>query len=248
MNENINWLEEKYIAHRGYHFHHKYPENSVAAFIRAIHEGFAIELDVHILKDDNVIVFHDDNLERMTGLNKKVEDCSYEEIKRLRLYCTTEKIPLFNEILKLVEGKVPLMIEIKNNREVGRLESKVYGELKNYKGDYVIQSFNPYSLRWFYKNAPEIARGQISGGFRNQDMLFIKKILLKYLLLNNISKPHYINYELEMLSSLTIKIQNIKGLPVLGWTARNAEEYLKGKKNCLNVVFEGFNPKILKPF
>lgn len=243
MNNKMNWLLDMKIAHRGYHSAKLAPENSIGAFKNAISEGFAIELDVHILKDDRIVVFHDDNLERMTGYKKNIEECTYDEIMGLELLETSEKIPLLKEVLDVVNGTVPLMIELKNKGKVGRLEQKLYDQLKIYKGDFVLQSFNPYSMGWFKKNAPEIIRGQLSGSYINEQLGFYKKILLENLLLNRISKPHFVNYEIMYLSNLAVKIQKQRNIVVLGWTAKNEAEYKKGMQECDNVVFEGFNPK-----
>jgi glycerophosphoryl diester phosphodiesterase len=243
MNNKMNWLVTMKIAHRGYHSPETAPENSVGAFRHAIEQGFAIELDVHLLKDNNIVVFHDDNLERMTGYKRDLEECTYNEIKSLKLLHSEENIPLLSEVLSIVNGQVPLMIELKNRGKAGRLEQKLYDLLKTYAGAFVVQSFNPYSMRWFSKNVPEIIRGQLSGSYKNEHIAFYKKVLLENLMLNMISKPNFINYEIGYLSKVAVKIQKHKKLIVLGWTARNKDDYEKGLKQCDNVVFEGFNPR-----
>lgn len=244
MREDGKWLVDKYIAHRGYHSSQA-AENSIAAFLKAIEEGFAIELDVHLLKDQELAVFHDDCLERMTGYKRKITECTLSDIRPLRLLNTKERIPLLGEVLETIEGKVPLMIEIKNKGNVGKLEEGVYKLLKDYEGAFVIQSFNPYSMAWFRKNAPGIIRGQLSGSYKEEEMTFYKKFILKNLLLNKISDPYFVNYEIDYLTNMPVKIKRKKGDLILGWTARNQEEYLKAMENCDNVVFEGFNPKTI---
>lgn len=241
MDTKIDWLMNMQIAHRGYHSPTTAPENSMKAFQNAMDQGFAIELDVHLLKDGNIAVFHDDNLERMTGYPKDIEECTYEEIKALKLLGTAETIPLFSELLSVVDGRVPLMIELKNKGTVGILEKAVYELLKTYSGEFVVQSFNPYSMGWFHKNAPEIIRGQLSGSYKDEKMGFYKKFLLRNMLLNKVSKPHFINYELAYLSCYAVKRK--RNIPILGWTARSKVDYQKAKQQCDNVVFEGFNPK-----
>ncbi len=242
MKEEMKWLTNTPIAHRGYHCPKEAPENSMAAFKRAIQEGFAIELDIHLLKDQQVVVFHDDNLNRMTGFSKKIIDCTWDEIRHLKLLDTEETIPLFKDVLELIAGKVPIMIEIKNRRRVGKLEKETHALLMGYKGAFSIQSFNPYSVGWFKENAPNIIRGQLSGNFNNENLALYKKFLLKNLFLNYVSKPHYINYEIDYLSSLPVKIQQKKDRMILGYTAKNHEEYQTAMDKSDNVVFEGFNP------
>lgn len=241
---NINWLTNMYIAHRGFH-NSDLPENSVGSFESAIREGFAIELDLQVTKDNKVVVFHDDNLERMTGLNKNIRECTYSEIKPLRLFDTEESIPLFSDVLELVNGKVPLMVELKNKRKVGNFEERAYELLKDYQGEFVIQSFNPYSVGWFVQHAPHIGRGQLSGSFKGESLSFYKRLILSNLLLNNVSKPHFINYEIDYMHKLPSKYKNQKLIPIIGWTARSEEKYRAALKICDNVVFEGFNPKYL---
>lgn len=245
MKERMSWLFNTYIAHRGYHSGRDVPENSITSFENAIQEGFAIELDLRLTNDQQVIVFHDENIKRMTGINKRVQDCTYDELKKYSLYETTETIPLFQEVLEVVNGKVPLMIEIKTERKVGKLEEKTYDLLKNYDGEFVVQSFHPISLGWFKKHAPHIIRGQLSGSFRGEKISRVKKVMLSRLLLNDVSEPHFINYELKYLHKLPKVYKGGKKMPIIGWTARTEEQFKDGMKKCSNVVFEGFNPKYI---
>ncbi len=123
--KNLQFLTENLIAHRGYHnMKAGIPENSVGAFEKAIENHYMIELDVHILKDNKIIVFHDDNLERMTGVKKQLKNCTYEEIKDLKLNKTNYTIPLFEEVLKLIDGKVPILIELKTDVKVRKIRRR----------------------------------------------------------------------------------------------------------------------------
>ena len=241
MNNKMKWLLEDKIAHRGYH-NDIYPENSMASFRRAIEYGFSIELDVHILLDNRVAVFHDDNLYRMTGMNKKIEQCTYAEIRDLKLLNTSETIPLLQDVLKEINGKVGVMIELKNDKRAGLLEENTYKIVKKYKGKYIIQSFNPLSLAWYRKNAPYIIRGQLSGYFKEDDMSIFLKILLRNLLLNFISKPDFINYDINYIDRLPIKILKLKGKYILGYIAKNKIQYKNALHICDNVLFEDFDP------
>ena len=154
-----------------------------------------------------------------------------------------EKIPTFEETLKFVDGRVPLLIEIKNQGKVGELEKKVIDLLKDYKGQYAVQSFNPYVLEYFYKHAPNILRGQLAGFFRGEKLSFIKKYALKRMMLNKkISKPDFISYEAKRVPNRFVR--KFKSLPLLVWTVTSQSEYLKVVKYCDNVIFENFEPKI----
>ncbi|MBU4690921.1 glycerophosphodiester phosphodiesterase family protein [Mycoplasma zalophi] len=239
-----HWVMTYNISHRGFH-NEKYPENSISAFENAMKNNFAIELDIHILKDKNIVVFHDDSLKRMTSLEKNIEDCTYEELNLLNLNNTTEKIPLFKDVLNKVNGSVPLMIEYKK-RDLKNydLEKESWELLKNYQGEFVIQSFNPYVLLWFKNNHPEVIRGQLSGGFVNEKMNFIKKSFLKNMKMNKKTEPDFINYQKEFLDSKVIKKLQSK-LPILTWTIRNKKEYQEFKNKSSNTIFENFDPRDL---
>lgn len=239
----MKWLADELITHRGYHNGKDIVENSMGAFREALKNGFGIELDIHATKDGKVVVFHDDTLTRMTGVNKVVEECTYNEIKSLTLLETDEHIPLLKDVLKEVNGKVGIMIELKNMGAPGILEEKTYELLKDYSGDFIVQSFNPLSLGWFVKNAPEFIRGQLAGSFKGEKLAWYKKFLLRNYLLNYISKPHFVNYDLRAINSLSIKWLRMRGRIIFGWTARTMEEYNDGRAKCINVVFECFDPR-----
>ena len=240
MQAEFNFLLNKYIAHRGLH-NKENPENTIGAYKRAIEQGYAIELDVQLLLDGTVVVIHDNSLNRLCGIDKYLSNCTYEEIKELKILDSEFGIPTLQEVLKFVDGKTQLLIEIKNTLKVGELESKTYDILKDYNGEYAIQSFNPFSLEWFKKNAPNVLRGQLSSFFKGENLSWYKKALLKRLKLNKISSPHFISYNAEDLPNKYVKRCN---LPVLAWTIKSQEEYMKVIKYCDNIIFENFEPSI----
>lgn len=238
MNKNTDFLKQNLIAHRGMHnIKEGIPENSLEAFAKAIEYLYIIELDVHILKDKSVIVFHDDNLERMTGINKKVKETTYDEIRKLKLQNTNCYIPLLKDVLELVNGKVPIIIELKTDVNVGILEKETVNILKKYKGKYAIKSFNPFSVYWLKKHHPEIIRGQLSSNFNNEKMNVIKKIVLKNVILNFITKPDFISYGIEGLPNRRVKRYRETNL-VLGWTITNKFEMEKANRYCDNLICE----------
>ena len=239
----MSWLSKKPIAHRGLH-DDIIPENSKAAFQKAIEVGYAFELDVHLSKDKKLIVMHDENLKRMTGVDKNIADESSEYIKTLTLLQTQEKIPTLDEVLVLVEGKVPLLIEVKNEGKVGELEERVYEMLKGYKGEFAIQSFNPFTLGWFAKNASHILRGQLSGRFEDVELPFYTKFLLGNLLLNGFSKPHFIVYESVHLPNLAVSISKIFQKTILAWTIDSEDKIPHAREHANNIVFKKIRPRI----
>lgn len=236
--EKEYFLLDNIIAHRGLHnIKNGIVENSIEAFSLAIEKKYIIELDVHILKDDEIIVFHDDNLERLTGVNKKVSEFSYDEIKNLKLKNTDSYIPNLEDVLKLVDGKVPLLIEIKNTEKVGKLEKKLVELLKDYKGKYAVQSFNPFCINWFKKNAPKVLRGQLASNMKNENIF--KRLILKNMLLNFWTNPDFISYSVNDLSfEKARRLRKEKML--LGWTVKSKEEYEKIKNEYDNLICENF--------
>ncbi len=238
MNVFNSFLVSKYIAHRGYH-NSENPENSLGAFQRAIEKGFAIELDVRAISDGTVVVFHDDTLSRMTGKDGYVANLKKSDLKKINLSGTEFTIPTFKETLKLIAGKAPLLIEIKNDGKVGELEKEVLNILKSYKGEFAIQSFNPYVLMWFKENAPEIMRGQLSSFFKDVKLGAIKKSVLKKLKFNKLTEPHFITYKAEDLPNRYVK--KYSNIPLIAWTIRSEDDFFKTIKYCDNMIFENFD-------
>ncbi len=236
------WLVEDYIAHRGLH-DDKAPENSLLAFENAIKQGYPIETDVHQISDGTLIIFHDNSLQRMTGQDGYVKNLKKEDLEKIKLSGTDQKIPTLDEFLKFVDGRTPILLEIKNTNKVGELESALYSKLKQYNGEYAIQSFNPYVLEWFKINAPEVLRGQLSGYFKGEKLSFLKKLFLKRMILNKkVSEPHFISYEAKALPNRFVR--KYRSLPLIAWTVRSQEEYMKVVKFCDNIIFENFEPKL----
>ena len=242
MNLFNSWLVDQPIAHRGLH-DKTTPENSLPAFEKAIEGGYAIELDVRIIADGTVIVFHDDSLSRLTDNDGYVKFLNKADLDLLKLKGSEERIPTFAQVLEFVDGRVPLLIEIKNNDKVGQLEKRIIELLNDYNGEYAVQSFNPYVLEYFYKHAPHILRGQLAGYFKGEKLSFFKKYALKRMLLNKkVSHPDFISYEARKLPNCHVR--KFKTLPLLAWTVRSQSEYLKVVKHCDNIIFENFEPTI----
>lgn len=242
MNLFESWLVETPIAHRGYHGKNA-PENSMLAFSKAIEKGYAIELDVQLLSDGTVVVFHDDSLARMTGNDGYIKYLTKTDLKALTLKGSKEKIPTLKEVLDFVAGRAPLLIEIKNKYKVGKLEQAVIDTMAGYEGEFAVQSFNPFSLGYFKEHAPNILRGQLAGYLKDSDLSWIKRSALKRMSLNKkVSQPHFISYEGATLPNRFVK--KFKTLPLLAWTIRSKEEYHKVVKYCDNIIFENFDPEI----
>lgn len=240
MDIKKSWLFSRPIAHRGLHGIDA-PENSLAAFGKAIEAGFPIEIDVRPIDDGTVVVFHDDKLTRMTDLDGYVCNMTKSDLEKVRLRNSDERIPTFNEVLEFVDGRTPLLIEIKNDSTVGQLERDTLELLSSYKGEYAVQSFNPYSMEFFKKNAPQIPRGQLSCFFDKKDLGFFKRFVLKRLKMNKVSSPDFISYNH---ANLPNKYVTKTKLPTLAWTVHSNAEMEKCLPYCDNIIFENFIPVI----
>lgn len=240
MDIKKSWLFSRPIAHRGLHGIDA-PENSLAAFGKAIEAGFPIEIDVRPIDDGTVVVFHDDKLTRMTDLDGYVCNMTKSDLEKVRLRNSDERIPTFKEVLEFVDGRTPLLIEIKNDSTVGQLERDTLELLSSYKGEYAVQSFNPYSMEFFKKNAPQIPRGQLSCFFDKKDLGFFKRFVLKRLKMNKVSSPDFISYNH---ANLPNKYVTKTKLPTLAWTVRSNAEMENCLPYCDNIIFENFIPVI----
>lgn len=238
--KDLSLIRGVFIAHRGLHNREAgVPENSMLAFRKAIEQNIPIELDLHVLKDDKVAVFHDDNLKRMTGYDKNIKDCTYDEIKRLTLFDTSEHIPLLEEVLALVDGRVLLDIELKTDLPSGVLEPRVCALLDHYEGAFVVKSFDPFTIHWFKKHRPHFIRGQLSYDFKDNHTLSpLKKFVCRFMLLNVFTQPDFIAYGLNGASSLRIAWYKAKKCPVLIWVVRSEDDLRKAKLYGDGFIFE----------
>jgi glycerophosphoryl diester phosphodiesterase len=165
-------------------------------------------------------------------------------VRSLRLADGTSP-PLFREVLDLVAGRVPLYVEIKNRHAPGRLEARVLTLLAGYAGPFAVASFNPWVLAWFRKRAPAIPRGQIACAFRGERMAAYKKYYYRNLLLNFVTAPDFIAYDLRDLPNRAVDKARARGLPVLAWTVRTPGDLAKARACADNFVFEGIEPDLL---
>ena len=242
--KDLTWLKQELIAHRGFYKKNgAIPENSMAAFKRALDHGYAIECDIQLTKDHEVVVFHDENLKRLTGLNQPIHQVTYEQIKTLNLLLSNEKIPLLRDVLNLVKGKVPLLIELKPFGPVKKLCTSTMALMKDYQGKYAVFSFHPGAVLWFKKYHPHVIRGQISSFF--DDDTHVRqplKFLMKRLFFNHFTKPDFISYDIHNLPNKHVDKQKKKGITIMSYAARSQAELDFVKSYYDNVVFEYFTP------
>ena len=233
-------------AHRGlYDNEHGIPENSMAAFRRAVDKGYGIELDVHLTADNQLVVFHDDSLIRMCGVNKKISSFLYSDLLQMRLLGTDEQIPLFKDVLDLVDGKVPLIVELKvDGSNQNLLCPLVWQLLSRYKGDFCIESFHPFVLQWFKRHQPQVVRGQLSCNFfKENPHCDIVLFLMSNLMTNFFTHPDFIAYKyLDLDNPAVIYNRKLFGIMTVVWTIPGQPTYDRFKNKVDAMIFEGFEP------
>ena len=234
-----------YYAHRGLHNNEsKAPENSLAAFKKAVEAGYGIEMDVQLTKDKVPVVFHDFTLKRICGKEGKVCDYTFQELKEFKLCGSEERIPAFEQVLKLVGGKVPLIVELKvewTDISVCPLADEM---LRNYKGLYCIGSFNPLALFWYRRHHSDVVRGQLSDGFlKSGEFKGILYVFLQNLMLNWITKPDFIAYNHRYADVCARKIcRSLYKNMAVAWTIKSQQELEKARNKFDIFIFDSFIP------
>lgn len=235
-----------YYAHRGLHDNKgEAPENSMEAFRKAAKCGYGIEMDVRLTKDMVPVVFHDKNLTRMCGRPELVSDLTYAQLKDITLAESTETIPLFEEVLKMVKGRVPLIIEYKVDWMDISICPIVDKMLREYKGLYCIESFNPMVLMWYRRYHNEIFRGQLaSGNMELEGKKGFLSFILQNLLFNGLTKPDFVAYEYKFANNLSRNIcRKLFRNTAVAWTIQNQKDMDDAKTKYDMFIFDSFRPK-----
>ncbi|MBR6353800.1 MAG: glycerophosphodiester phosphodiesterase [Oscillospiraceae bacterium] len=230
------------FAHRGLHSEDRsVPENSLEAFRLAAKAGYGVELDVQLSKDGQVVVFHDDTLDRVCGVHARVDEKSYDELRLLSLCGTEQRIQLLTEVLGVIRGKGPLIVELKNGRRNRELCEKTYAILSDYEGQVCIESFNPRIVRWFRFHARDLVRGQLATTVGDYGDTVSKPtaFLLSRCLFNFMSRPQFIAYRIGPRPPI-VRLSEALGAMRFGWTAHNA----RAEKGRDGVIFEFYRPQL----
>jgi len=239
-------FKKRYFAHRGLHDNASdAPENSMAAFRKAVEAGLGMELDVQVTKDGVPVVFHDFKLERICGAPGKIADSTYEELQAYTLCDSKERIPRFSELLEMVDGQVPLIVEIKAETANVSCCGIIDSLLRAYRGPYCIESFNPMVLWWFRRNRGSVVRGQLSSNFRKEGVYWnILYFAMTHLLFNFLTKPDFIAYNHKFSEEPGRRIcRHLFRHPAAAWTVRSEQdlEALQGEYDVF--IFDSFLPK-----
>ncbi len=244
--EGMEKLLSKRYAHRGLHNAAR-AENSLSAFKAAVDAGYGIELDVRLSSDGELVVFHDDTLERVTDREGRVDAYTAKELSEIKLCNTGDGIPTFREVLELVSGKVPLLVEIKEDAGKYGVTEKTCEMLREYKGDYMIESFNPLALGRVKKLMPEACRGILSQTFfKEKKYRTLTHFLLQTLVLNVVCRPHFVAFNIMHYQNAALRLtRRVFGAPTLAWTVKSeAEEALAEKEGFVTTIFEAHEPRV----
>ena len=212
------------FAHRGLHGGN-IVENTLPAFRAACENGYGMELDIQFSRDRAVVVFHDDDLRRLTGDGRRVDACTLSELKAFRLNGVEDaRVPTLREVLALVDGRTPLLIELKSGRSNAALCAALMEHLKDYRGEYLIESFNPLIVWWFRRHAPQIVRGQLvcpMRGYRHSAGK-VSAFFMAGLMLNVLSRPDFVAYDVNAQRFFSPHFQRFCfKTPMAAWTVRS---------------------------
>ena len=233
-------------AHRGLHGN-GIPENSMAAFRAALEAGYGVELDIHLLKDGSLAVFHDGTLDRCTGKSGTPEELTAADLKDYPLEGTEETIPLFSQVLELFAGRAPIIVELKpvGGNHAALCQAACH-MLDGYNGVYCLESFDPRCIHWWKKNRPELIRGQLSEDFVHNPkspLPLVLKFLLTHQLENFLIRPDYVAYKFADRKTPSVFLaRKLLGAQGVTWTITKPEDLDTARKEGWIPIFEGFRP------
>lgn len=242
------WNKPDYSVLDGVHYAHRglfdnesdAPENSLLAFRKAVEAGYGIELDVQLSKDNVPVVFHDATLKRMCGIDGNVWEYTLEELRKMKLAKSNQTIPTFEEVLQVIGGRVPLIIEYKMDRVDVKVCELGNAVLKQYQGIYCIESFHPFAVQWYRKNRPDVIRGQLSENYKRHGKKKLSLWVMTYLLTNFLTRPDFIAYCHKDADNISRRICRKLGALSVAWTIKNREQYIKAKPHFDLYIFDSF--------
>ena len=241
----LSKLRGHVYAHRGLHGE-DCPENSLAAFRKAVEQGYGMELDVHLLADGSLAVIHDSLLLRTTGQDGVVEDLTADRLTEYFLEGTEQTIPLFSQVLELVDGKVPLIVELKTYKgNHAALTDAACRMLKDYEGAYCIESFDPFCVRHLRMHHPEVIRGQLAENFLESPSKYpvILKWIMTNQLVNFLTAPDFVAYRFKDRNRLGMEVaRKLWRAQGVAWTITSQEDLNRATEEGYIPIFEGFSP------
>jgi glycerophosphoryl diester phosphodiesterase len=243
----LDWLKRP-IAHRGLHdVTRGVVENSASAVRAAIAKGYAVEVDLQCARDGLPVVFHDRSLERLTGESGLVAERDAETLCAIRLRGSTDTVLSLPDLLSLVAGRVPLVIEVKSTwGRDPRYEQNIAQMLASYRGEIAVMSFDPHLVAAFRRLAPALPRGLIAERFEDRyakELPPLRRFAMRHLLTSVIAKPNFIAYDVRALPALAPALaRTLFRLPLLTWTVRTESEKATARRYADAMIFEGIEP------
>lgn len=226
----MNWLNKLPIAHRGLHSNaNNIYENTKESFLAAVNENYAIECDVVLSKDHEVVVFHDENLKRLCNLDKNVSNLTMNELRSLKIYESNSNIISLDEMLHVVSAHVPIIIEIKG-KFTPFIEERIQEIIRSYRGPIALKTFNLKSVEWLIKFLPYVYKGLVIDSNTNN---------FESILDLNID---FVSCDIEFIESNLIDRVKKKGLPIITWTVDNEDKKKKANLIADNIIFENIRP------
>ncbi|MBR0081706.1 MAG: glycerophosphodiester phosphodiesterase [Clostridia bacterium] len=235
-------------AHRGlFEADQSVPENTLRAFERAVEHGYGVELDVQLSRDGEVVVFHDDTVDRETEYTGRVDSFTLAELQSMSLFGTHGDklgIPLFTDVMEVLDGKSPTIVELKSTENYPELCEKTLAILRGCKGPYCVESFDPRIVRWFREFAPDLMRGQLSeqySGWRKTVNPFAA-FALSHFWTNVVTRPHFLAYG-SMKQPLGLLFNKLICVFTVYWTEKpeSDRKTLEQRYDC--IIFQHFLPK-----
>lgn len=234
-------------AHRGlYEKDQSVPENTLRAFERAVEHGYGVELDVQLSKDGAVVVFHDDFVDRETTYSGRVDSFTLEELQAMSLFGTHGdklNIPLFTDVMQVLDGKSPTIVELKSTDQYVELCEKTLAILRTCTGPYCVESFDPRIVYWFRKNAPDLMRGQLSESYKGWRATTspLKAFAMSHFWTNLLTRPNFLAYG-SMKQPLALRLARWQKAFLVYWTEEpdSDRDTLEQRYDC--IIFEHFYP------
>jgi|TARA_B110001452_G_scaffold52353_1_gene39866 glycerophosphoryl diester phosphodiesterase len=226
----MNWLNKLPIAHRGLHSNaNNIYENTKESFLAAVNENYAIECDVVLSKDHEVVVFHDENLKRLCNLDKSISSLTMNELRSLKIYESNSNIISLDEMLHVVSAHVPIIIEIKG-KFTPFIEERIQEIIRSYRGPIALKTFNLKSVEWLIKFLPYVYKGLVIDSNTNN---------FEAILDLNID---FVSCDIEFIESNLVDRLKKKGLPIITWTVDNEDKKKKANLIADNIIFENIRP------
>ncbi len=242
---DLSWLVARPIAHRGLHDKASgILENTESSFGAAIQDNYAIECDLQITRDGEAVVFHDDTLHRLTEAEGLVRERNVKELKSLAYRFGKDRMQTLAEMLEQVDGKVPLIIELKSHWDGDEaLALRALKILENYAGPYAIMSFDPDAIAAVATYSPNTVRGIVAD--RAVDSYYNELSLARRLEMRSFShlsrtRPHFVSFYFRQLPFAPVQRIRAAGHPVISWTIRSEEQERVARRYSDQITFEGY--------